>query len=141
MVVEAIYGGAGSEGSWMDAWVKPAVVMIAGVDGGGKTTSLGKLAYRLKKAGAKILMAAGDTFRAATSDQLEIWAERTGCLHTNYSLMDELKAYKKAAGKIVRGAPDVVGITGFILTKLDGSARGGCVACSSFNETFMSQMM
>ncbi|KAJ7007615.1 cell division protein FtsY homolog, chloroplastic-like [Populus alba] len=58
---------------------KPAVVMIAGVDGGGKTTSLGKLAYRLKKAGAKILMAAGDTFRAATSDQLEIWAERTGC--------------------------------------------------------------
>ncbi|KAG6786743.1 hypothetical protein POTOM_008355 [Populus tomentosa] len=102
MVVEAIYGGAGSEGSWMDAWVlefdfltgeeaadqekekenngwKPAVVMIAGVDGGGKTTSFGNLAYRLKKAGAKILMAAGDTFRAATSDQLEIWAERTGC--------------------------------------------------------------
>ncbi|KAJ6940320.1 LOW QUALITY PROTEIN: cell division protein FtsY [Populus alba x Populus x berolinensis] len=69
---------------------KPAVVMIAGVDGGGKTTSLG--------------------------------------LHTNYSLMDELIACKKAAGKIVRGAPDVVGIPGFILTKLDGSARGGYVS-------------
>ncbi|KAI5598595.1 hypothetical protein BDE02_02G143300 [Populus trichocarpa] len=85
---------------------KPAVAMIAGVDGGGKTTSLGKLAYRLKKSGEKILMAAGDTFRAATSDQLEMWTEGSGCLHTNYSLMDELKACKKAAGKIVRGAPD-----------------------------------
>uniref|UniRef100_A0A2P2KFX7 Uncharacterized protein n=1 Tax=Rhizophora mucronata TaxID=61149 RepID=A0A2P2KFX7_RHIMU len=58
---------------------KPAVVMIVGVNGGGKTTSLGKLAYRLKDEGAKVLMAAGDTFRAAASDQLEIWAERTGC--------------------------------------------------------------
>ncbi|KAJ8748878.1 hypothetical protein K2173_013310 [Erythroxylum novogranatense] len=167
---------------------KPAVVMIVGVNGGGKTTSLGKLAYRLKNEGAKILMAAGDTFRAAASDQLEIWAERTGCeivvaerekakassvlsqavkrgkeqafdivlcdtsgrLHTNYSLMEELIACKKAVGKAVPGAPneillvldgttglnmlpqarefnEVVGITGLILTKLDGSARGGCV--------------
>ncbi|XVF22609.1 hypothetical protein REPUB_Repub12eG0186100 [Reevesia pubescens] len=167
---------------------KPAVIMIVGVNGGGKTTSLGKLAYRLKNEGAKILMAAGDTFRAAASDQLEIWADRTGCeivvaekenakassvlsqavkrgkeqgfdvvlcdtsgrLHTNYSLMEELIACKKAVGKAIRGAPneillvldgntglnmlpqarefnEVVGITGFILTKLDGSARGGCV--------------
>ncbi|KHF98418.1 Cell division FtsY, chloroplastic -like protein [Gossypium arboreum] len=147
---------------------KPAVIMIVGVNGGGKTTSLGKLAYRLKNEGAKILMAAGDTFRAAASDQLEIWAERTGCeivvaekenakassvlsqavkrgkeqgfdvvlcdtsgrLHTNYSLMEELIACKKAVEKVVRGAPNVVGITGFILTKLDGSARGGCVVPS-----------
>ncbi|KAJ0478951.1 putative signal recognition particle, SRP54 subunit, GTPase domain, AAA+ ATPase [Helianthus annuus] len=167
---------------------KPAVIMIVGVNGGGKTTSLGKLAYRLKSEGASILLAAGDTFRAAASDQLEIWAERTGCeivsaekekakasavlsqavkkgkeqgfdivlcdtsgrLHTNYSLMEELIACKKAIAKIVNGAPneillvldgttglnmlpqarefnEVVGITGFILTKLDGSARGGCV--------------
>ncbi|XP_047319696.1 cell division protein FtsY homolog, chloroplastic [Impatiens glandulifera] len=167
---------------------KPAVIMIVGVNGGGKTTSLGKLANRLKKEGAKILLAAGDTFRAAASDQLEIWAERTECeivvaekenakaatvitqavkrgkeqgfdvvlcdtsgrLHTNYSLMEELIACKKAIGKIVSGAPneillvldgttglnmlpqarefnDVVGITGLVLTKLDGSARGGCV--------------
>ncbi|KAL3517118.1 hypothetical protein ACH5RR_024020 [Cinchona calisaya] len=167
---------------------KPAVIMIVGVNGGGKTTSLGKLANRLKKEGAKILMAAGDTFRAAASDQLEIWAERTGCeivvaekdhakaatvlsqavkrgkeqgydvvlcdtsgrLHTNYSLMEELVACKKALSKIIPGAPneillvldgttglnmlpqarefnEVVGVTGLILTKLDGSARGGCV--------------
>ncbi|KAK2983968.1 hypothetical protein RJ640_027293 [Escallonia rubra] len=167
---------------------KPAVIMIVGVNGGGKTTSLGKLAHRLKQQGAKILMAAGDTFRAAASDQLEIWSERTGCeivvaekekakassvlsqavkrgkeqgfdvvlcdtsgrLHTNYSLMEELISCKKAIAKIVPGAPneillvldgttglnmlpqarefnEVVGITGLILTKLDGSARGGCV--------------
>ncbi|XP_058214849.1 cell division protein FtsY homolog, chloroplastic isoform X1 [Rhododendron vialii] len=167
---------------------KPAVIMIVGVNGGGKTTSLGKLAHRLKKEGAKILMAAGDTFRAAASDQLEIWAERTGCeivvaekekakassvisqavkrgkqcgfdvvlcdtsgrLHTNYGLMEELIACKNAVSKVVAGAPneillvldgttglnmlpqarefnEVVGITGLILTKLDGSARGGCV--------------
>lgn len=167
---------------------KPAVIMIVGVNGGGKTTSLGKLAYRLKNEGVKILLAAGDTFRAAASDQLEIWAERTGSeivvaekekakaasvlsqavkrgkqegfdvvlcdisgrLHTNYSLMEELIACKKAVGKVIPGAPneillvldgttglnmlpqarefnEVVGITGLILTKLDGSARGGCV--------------
>ncbi|BAT97888.1 hypothetical protein LR48_Vigan11g038000 [Vigna angularis] len=167
---------------------KPAVIMIVGVNGGGKTTSLGKLAYRLKNEGAKILMAAGDTFRAAASDQLEIWAERTGCeivvaesqkakassvlsqavkkgkelgfdivlcdtsgrLHTNYSLMEELISCKKSVAKVIPGAPnevllvldgttglnmlpqarefnDVVGVTGLILTKLDGSARGGCV--------------
>ncbi|KAG8053890.1 hypothetical protein GUJ93_ZPchr0001g32896 [Zizania palustris] len=57
---------------------KPAVIMIVGVNGGGKTTSLGKLAYRFKNEGAKVLMAAGDTFRAAARDQLEVWAERTG---------------------------------------------------------------
>ncbi|KAM1470062.1 hypothetical protein ACFX14_040676 [Malus domestica] len=168
---------------------KPAVVMIVGVNGGGKTTSLGKLAYRLKNGGGKgVLMAAGDTFRAAACDQLEIWAERTvceivvaerekakaplvisqavkrgkgqgydivlcdtsGCLHTNYSLMEELIACKKAVTKVMPGAPneilqvldgttgldmlpqarefnEIVGITGMILTKLDGSARGGCV--------------
>ncbi|CAA3002047.1 cell division protein FtsY homolog, chloroplastic [Olea europaea var. sylvestris] len=167
---------------------KPAVIMIVGVNGGGKTTSLGKLANRLKKEGAKVLLAAGDTFRAAASDQLVIWAERTDCeivvaekenakassvlsqavkkgkeqgydivlcdtsgrLHTNYSLMEELVACKKAIRKAISSAPseillvldgttglnmlpqarefnDVVGITGLILTKLDGSARGGCV--------------
>lgn len=167
---------------------KPAVIMVVGVNGGGKTTSIGKLARRLKNEGAKILLAAGDTFRAAASEQLEVWAERTGSeivvadgekvkaqsvlsqavkrgkeqgydivlcdtsgrLHTNYSLMEELIACKKAVGKVVSGAPneillvldgttglnmlpqarefnEVVGITGLILTKLDGSARGGCV--------------
>ncbi|KAI5001867.1 hypothetical protein ZWY2020_026517 [Hordeum vulgare] len=167
---------------------KPAVIMIVGVNGGGKTTSLGKLAHRFKNEGAKVLMAAGDTFRAAARDQLEIWAERTGSeividndkkaqapsvlsqavkrgkregfdivlcdtsgrLHTNYGLMEELVSCKKVIAKALPGAPneillvldgttglnmlqqakefnDVVGITGFILTKLDGTARGGCV--------------
>ncbi|KAL6128774.1 hypothetical protein ACLB2K_072129 [Fragaria x ananassa] len=139
---------------------KPAVIMIVGVNGGGKTTSLGKLAYRLKNEGAKVLMAAGDTFRAAAGDQLEIWAERTGCEivvaekekakaatvisqavkrgkeqgydivlcdTSGRNLMEELIACKKAVGKVMPGAPNIVGITGLILTKLDGSARGGCV--------------
>lgn len=180
--------GKGSKTDLQLGFRKPAVIMIVGVNGGGKTTSLGKLAFRLKNEGAKILMAAGDTFRAAASDQLEIWADRTGCeivvaekdnakassvlsqavkkgkeggfdivlcdtsgrLHTNYSLMEELIACKKAVAKVIPGAPneilqvldgttglnmlpqarefnDVVGITGLILTKLDGSARGGCV--------------
>ncbi|CAO2196176.1 unnamed protein product [Urochloa humidicola] len=152
---------------------KPAVIMIVGVNGGGKTTSLGKLAHRFKKEGVKVLMAAGDTFRAAARDQLEVWAERTGSeividndkkaqppavlsqavkrgLHTNYGLMEELVSCKKVIAKALPGAPneillvldgttglnmlqqarefnDVVGVTGFILTKLDGTARGGCV--------------
>ncbi|XP_042473974.1 cell division protein FtsY homolog, chloroplastic-like [Zingiber officinale] len=167
---------------------KPAVIMIVGVNGGGKTTSLGKLAHRLKNEGVKVLLAAGDTYRAAASEQLEVWAERTqseivvadddkvkapsvlskavkkgkqqgydvilcdtsGRLHTNYSLMEELVACKKAVAKVIPGAPneillvldgttglnmlpqarefnEVVGVTGLVLTKLDGSARGGCV--------------
>ncbi|KAL0385832.1 UNVERIFIED_CONTAM: Cell division protein FtsY, chloroplastic [Sesamum radiatum] len=169
-----------------DSRRKPALIMIVGVNGGGNTTSLGKLANKLKKEETKVLLAAGDTFRAAASDQLEIWAERTGCesvvaeknekassgLHTSYSLMEELIACKKAIGKVVSGAPNemqvldgttglnmlplarefndvmfltvasvmtfvyvvwlsdqshVVGVTGLILTKLDGSTRGGCV--------------
>ncbi|XP_020573168.1 cell division protein FtsY homolog, chloroplastic isoform X2 [Phalaenopsis equestris] len=165
---------------------KPAVIMVVGVNGGGKTTSLGKLAWRLQNEGVKVLMAAGDTFRAAASEQLEVWAERTGSeivmaegdkakaplvlsqavkkgkeqgygvvlcdtsgrLHTNYSLMEELVSCKKAVAKVIPGAPneillvldgtsglnvlpqarefnEVVGVTGLILTKLDGSARGG----------------
>ncbi|KAL5179538.1 Cell division protein FtsY, chloroplastic [Glycine soja] len=67
----------GSKTELLLGYRKPAVIMMVGVNGEGKTTSLGKLAYRLKNEGAKILMAAGDTFRAATSDQLEIWGERT----------------------------------------------------------------
>ncbi|MQM03018.1 hypothetical protein Taro_035793 [Colocasia esculenta] len=132
---------------------KPAVVMVVGVNGGGKTTSLGKLAQRLNNEGVKILMAAGDTFRAAASEQLEVWAERTGSeivvaegektkapsvlsqavkrgkeqgydvvlcdtsgrLHTNYDLMEELIACKKAVAKVIPGAPNE------ILLVLDGT--------------------
>ncbi|CAI7859593.1 unnamed protein product [Closterium sp. NIES-54] len=168
---------------------KPAVVMIVGVNGGGKTTTIGKLSHRFNKEGAKVLLAAGDTFRAAASEQLEVWAERTGAsflrgegekarpatvlanavrkassdgfdilladtsgrLHTNFNLMEELKACKRAVAKTLPGAPNevllvldgttglnmlpqarefnqAIGVTGFVLTKLDGTARGGCVA-------------
>lgn len=167
---------------------RPAVIMIIGVNGGGKTTTLGKLAHRFKKEETKVLMAAGDTFRAAASEQLEVWAERTGSdivvaekdkgrpvpvlleaiqkgvgegydivlcdtsgrLHTNYNLMEELRGCQRAMSKALPGAPhevllvldgttglnmlpqarqfnEVVGVTGFVLTKLDGTSRGGCV--------------
>ncbi|KAH7294085.1 hypothetical protein KP509_28G055700 [Ceratopteris richardii] len=167
---------------------RPTIIMIIGVNGGGKTTTLGKLAHRFKKDDMKILMAAGDTFRAAASEQLEIWAQRTGSdivvsekvkprpvpvlleavrkgveenydivlcdtsgrLHTNYNLMEELRACKRAVSKALDNAPhevllvldgttglnmlpqarqfnEAVGVTGFVLTKLDGTARGGCV--------------
>ncbi|XP_026380070.1 cell division protein FtsY homolog, chloroplastic-like [Papaver somniferum] len=187
-VLDLLTSKQGNKSELQLGFRKPAVIMIVGVNGGGKTTSLGKLAFRLKKEGVKILMAAGDTFRAAAGDQLEIWAERTGSeivmpendkakasavlsqavkrgkqegfdlvlcdtsgrLHTNFDLMEELITCKKSLGKVVAGAPNeillvldgttglnmlpqarefngVVGITGLILTKLDGSARGGCV--------------
>ncbi|KAL3536862.1 hypothetical protein ACH5RR_000228 [Cinchona calisaya] len=77
------------------SFVKITVIMIVGVNGGDKTTSLGNLANRLKKEGAKILMAAGDTFRAAASDQLEIWTERTGC-----EIFVAAKGHAKAASGI-----------------------------------------
>eukprot|EP00850_Spirogloea_muscicola_P019688 SM000196S05380 [mRNA] locus=s196:178420:185870:- [translate_table: standard] len=179
---------------------KPAVVMIVGVNGGGKTTTIaaphdeirygsaGKLAHRFGSAGLTVLMGAGDTFRAAAKEQLEVWAARTGSefvagegekprpatvlasavrtamdkdvdlvladtsgrLHTNFNLMEELRACKRAIAKTLPDAPhevllvldgttglnmlpqarefnQVVGVTGFVLTKLDGTARGGCV--------------
>lgn len=167
---------------------KPAVVLIVGVNGGGKTTTIGKLANKFAQEGASVVLAAGDTFRAAAAEQLEEWARRSnaeivraqqenvrpdtvlyqavertitagadillcdtsGRLHTNYSLMDELKKCKKSVSKRLPGAPhevllvldgttglnmlnqakefnESVGLTGIILTKLDGTARGGAV--------------
>lgn len=170
---------------------KPAVIMVVGVNGGGKTTTIGKLSHRFQNEGAKVMLAAGDTFRAAAREQLSVWAERTGAefygegsdgdkarpatvlsnavrkavddgvdivladtsgrLHTNFNLMEELKACKRAVSKALPSAPvevimvldgttglnmlpqakefsAAVGVTGFVLTKLDGTARGGCVA-------------
>ncbi|GJN16676.1 hypothetical protein PR202_gb03693 [Eleusine coracana subsp. coracana] len=141
---------------------KPAVIMIVGVNGGGKTTSLGKLAYRFKNEGVKVLIAAGDTFRAAARDQLEVWAERTGSeividndkkAQPPAVLSQAVKRGKREGFDVVlcdtsgrtevllvldgttglnmlqqaKEFNDVVGVTGFILTKLDGTARGGCV--------------
>lgn len=168
-----------------DASIKPYVLMVVGVNGVGKTTTIGKLAQRIKDEGNGVLICAADTFRAAASDQLEIWAERAGVeivqqkqgtdpaavlfdalaaakareadvlivdtagrLHNKSNLMAELEKMKRIAGREVSGAPHetllvidaVTGqngleqarqflktadVTGIVLTKLDGTAKGG----------------
>jgi len=165
--------------------VAPYVMMIVGVNGVGKTTTIGKLAQRIKAEGNDVLICAADTFRAAASDQLAIWADRTGVpliqqkqgtdpaavlfdslkaakargsdvlivdtagrLHNKSNLMAELEKMKRVAAKEVDGAPHetllvvdavtgqngleqarqflkVAGVTGIVLTKLDGTAKGG----------------
>ncbi len=163
------------------------VLLVVGVNGTGKTTAIGKLAQQFKDAGLKPLLAAGDTFRAAAIEQLEIWGKRVGAevikhqpgadaaavvydaiqaaqarqvdvvlvdtagrLHTKKNLMEELKKVKRVIAKAIPDAPqevllamdattgqngmsqahlfnEAVGITGLILTKLDGTAKGGII--------------
>lgn len=167
---------------------KPYVIMIVGVNGVGKTTSIGKLAHNFKKAGKGVLIGSADTYRAAANDQLDIWAKRAkvdiiqskstsdpasvafdtvksavsknidvviidtaGRLHTKSHLMEELKKIKRVMTKVIPDAPHETllvidattgqnglnqakefsnaldGLTGIILTKLDGTAKGGIV--------------
>jgi fused signal recognition particle receptor len=166
---------------------KPFVLLVLGVNGVGKTTTIGKLASKWKAEGNKVLLAAGDTFRAAATEQLEVWAERAGVeivkgkpngdpssvifdaikkgveegydlvicdtagrLHSNAGLMDELKKLRRVSDKAMPGAPHEtwmvldattgqnaiqqaktfkadMEISGIVLTKLDGSAKGGVV--------------
>jgi len=166
---------------------KPHVIMVVGVNGVGKTTTIGKLAARYTAEGKKVLIAAADTFRAAAIDQLMIWADRAGAeivkhkenadpsavvfdsieaaiargvdiiiidtagrLHTKVNLMEELKKIKRTAARKIPDAPhevllvldattgqnavsqtelfnDAIGVTGLVLTKLDGTAKGGIV--------------
>ncbi len=166
---------------------RPSVIFVVGVNGTGKTTTIGKLAHRLHQDGKSVVLAAGDTFRAAAIEQLAVWASRTGSeivktksggdpaavvfdalssararnadvvivdtagrLHTKSNLMAELDKMKRTAAKVVPGAPhDVLlvmdattgqnglsqareftataGVTGIVLTKLDGTAKGGIV--------------
>jgi len=167
---------------------KPYVIMVVGVNGVGKTTSIGKLAYNFKKAGRSVLIGSADTFRAAANDQLEIWAKRAGVeiiqstsakdpasiafetvstalkegkdiviidtagrLHNKTHLMEELKKIKRVMQKVIPETPDEIflvidattgqnalnqaqefssalgGLTGIILTKLDGTAKGGII--------------
>jgi len=164
----------------------PAVWLFVGVNGAGKTTSIGKVAARLARSGRSVVLAAGDTFRAAAGDQLTLWSERTsseivrgadgadpssvifdaiqhaaargadvvladtaGRLHTKVNLMEELRKVRRVAdrppGKVsevllvidattgqnglaqAREFSEAVGVTGVVLTKLDGSAKGGIV--------------
>jgi fused signal recognition particle receptor len=166
---------------------KPHVVLVVGVNGVGKTTTIGKLAYGYRQAGYRVLIGAADTFRAAANEQLEIWAERAGVetirhsqgadpaavafdtlrsglarrmdvmiidtagrLHTKTNLMEELKKIKRVLEKQLPGATHevllvldattgqnglqqakhfaaAVGVTGLVITKLDGTAKGGIV--------------
>ena len=165
--------------------VRPYVVLVVGVNGVGKTTSIGKLAYRFRKEGKKVVVGAADTFRAAAVDQISVWAERAGVdivrqqmgsdpaavaydtvksavakgadvvlidtagrLHNRVDLMNELTKIRNSVGKALPGAPSEVmlvldastgqnafqqakefaratSITSLMLTKMDGSARGG----------------
>lgn len=185
--MEKLFAVNGSVGSHPRFDQRPVVVMIVGVNGVGKTTTVGKLAYAYCTAGSRVLIAAADTFRAASNEQLEIWAGRAGVrivqqthgsdpgavafdalksaisngddvllidtagrLHTKVNLMEELKKIKRVLQKQLPEAPHEVllvldattgqnaivqarlftaalGITGLILTKLDGTAKGGIV--------------
>lgn len=173
--------------SGLDLDTTPSIIMVIGVNGVGKTTSIGKIAGSLKQEGKKVLIAAGDTFRAAAIDQLEIWSERVGVdlikhsegsdpaavvydaiqaakarkidvlicdtagrLHTKKNLMEELKKVMRIIERELPGAKcetllvldattgqnailqaktfsECIKITGIILTKLDGTAKGGIV--------------
>jgi len=165
----------------------PSVILVVGVNGVGKTTTIGKLGYRFISEGKNVVFAASDTFRAAAVEQLEIWANRVGAdiikhksgadpaavafdalehakskkkdiviidtagrLHTKFPLMEELKKIKKVIKKSVPDAPhetllvldattgqnairqatlfnEAVGLTGVVVTKLDGTAKGGVI--------------
>jgi fused signal recognition particle receptor len=169
----------------IDVSHRPAVVLMTGVNGTGKTTSIGKIAYHLREAGLTCVIGAGDTFRAAAGEQLEVWSQRAGAdfvssqsgadpaavafdsvaaaqsrgrdvaiidtagrLHTQDHLMDELRKIHRVIGQRLPGAPhevlltidattgqnglqqarlfaQAVDVTGIVLTKLDGTAKGG----------------
>lgn len=166
---------------------RPQIILVVGVNGVGKTTTIGKLASRFKQEGKRVLLAAGDTFRAAAIDQLEVWGQRSGVevikqsegadpaavaydamlaaksrqadivlmdtagrLHNKVNLMEELRKVKRVIGREIPGAPhevllvldattgqnalqqaklfqEAAGVTGIVLTKLDGTAKGGVV--------------
>ncbi|MEO8796613.1 MAG: signal recognition particle-docking protein FtsY [Polyangiaceae bacterium] len=187
-ILEAPTHAGGGETGGLRLEQKPTVVLMVGVNGVGKTTTIGKLATKLKSEKKGVILAAGDTFRAAAVQQLEVWAERTGSqivkgkeggdpgavafdattkaaadptcdvlfidtagrLHTKAPLMDEIKKVKKSIDKAMPGAPhetllvldattgqnalnqaalfkEAVDLTGIVLTKLDGTAKGGIV--------------
>ncbi len=114
---------------------KPSVVLVVGVNGVGKTTSIGKLAYWLQGQGKKVLLGAADTFRAAAGEQLGVWAERVGCQMIKHAegadpaARETLLVLDATTGQNglnqAREFAAACGVTGIILTKLDGTAKGG----------------
>jgi fused signal recognition particle receptor len=185
-LVELLAEVAGPDDARIDLSSRPAVVMVVGVNGTGKTTTIGKLAWHLRnELGLSVIVAAADTYRAAAIEQLEAWAERAGAevvrgspggdpgavlfdaiaaaqsrdadvvladtagrLHTHTNLMEELAKVRRVAAKRLEGAPheslividattgqnglrqaqvfaEAVDLTGVVLTKLDGTAKGG----------------
>jgi fused signal recognition particle receptor len=185
--IEASLRAGNSDPALLIAASAPTVIAVVGVNGAGKTTFIGKLSQRFRNEKKRVMVAAGDTFRAGAVDQLRVWAERTGAefhgakagadpgavafdaidsainrgvdvlivdtagrLHTSEGLMDELKKVVRVIGKRLPGAPHetllvldgtigqnavqqakmfsaAVPITGLVVTKLDGTARGGVV--------------
>ncbi len=186
-LIQEITAGMMRGGEALDVSTKPSVVLVIGVNGVGKTTTIGKLAYRLKNEGKRVILAAADTFRAAAIEQLEVWAERSGCdlirqsegsdpasvvfdaisaakargadvvicdtagrLHNKKNLMAELEKINRIIDRELPGAAKEVllvldaatgqnavnqarefqnaaHITGIVLTKLDGTPKGGVV--------------
>lgn len=180
-------GGAPAASAEPAAPEKPEVILVVGVNGAGKTTTVGKLAWKWSRQGKKVMVAASDTFRAAATEQLDVWVKRSGGdivrqergadpaavafdalqaarargfdylivdtagrLHTKANLMEELKKISRVLGRQVPGAPHRVllvldataggnalvqarefgvasGVTGIVMAKLDGTARGGAV--------------
>ena len=185
--VEASLRSGNSDATLRSADTAPTIILVVGVNGAGKTTFIGKLSRRLRAEGRKVMLAAGDTFRAGAIDQLRVWAERTGSefvgasagadpasvayaaidaavaravdvlivdtagrLHTSAGLMEELRKVARVVAKRLPGAPhetllvldgtigqnavqqakefaSAVPVTGLVMTKLDGTARGGVV--------------
>ena len=186
--IEALFGPPPT----LELAAKPSVILVVGVNGTGKTTTVGKLAQKLREHGRTVLVGAGDTFRAAAEEQLEIWADRAGAdfigapaggdpaavafdaveagrargrdvvivdtagrLHTQSNLMDELAKVRRVIGSRIEGAPhetllvvdattgqnglqqarlfgEAAGVTGVVLTKLDGSAKGGVAVAIAY---------
>ena len=187
ILVEEITALLPRQSLWAPPPQHPAVIMLVGVNGVGKTTTIGKLAAQFIGAGRKVVIGAGDTFRAAAAEQLQVWGERAGAdvichaegadpgavafdaaraalarqadlllldtagrLHTKVNLMEELKKVRRVLAREIPGAPhetwlvldattgqnaltqarifrEAVEVSGIVLTKLDGTARGGVV--------------